>query len=294
MIKVDGRKIAQGIVEGLKKQPKPNKSLVVVLVGDDPASLSFIKQKQRVAEELGVDFKVYELDINIRQKELESVAERLSDDERVGGIIVQLPLPKKIDRDKVLLKLDSQKDVDNLTGEAGVEAPVVMVVGDVIKYIIEQKLDDEILRLRPLIAASAPADAKAVAGRQNDDGDGLIVAVVGAKGFLVGKPIVKWLSQFSIFNFQFSIKEVDIETKNLEEELKDADLVISGVGQANLINPDWLKDGAGVIDFGYPPDLIQNPASSIQHLEFYTPTPGGTGPILVAELFRNFYKLAKK
>ena len=94
----------------------------------------------------------------------------------------------------------------------------------------------------------------------------------------------------------------DSGTKNLQEFLSDADLIITGVGKAGLIKPEWLKEGAGVIDFGYPADLNctspQDQGSCgdkvFDNLLFYTPTPGGTGPILVAMLFKNFYTLNEK
>ncbi len=257
MFKIDGKKIAQEIIDELKTKPKPNKILAAVLVGDNPASFSFVKQKKRVADELGIEFKLYDLSSEISQGDLEEQIERLSNDERVGGIIAQLPLPKKFGRDSVLAKINPKKDVDNLTGEAGVEPPAVGVVKDILKKV-------------------------------GWDLDNKTVAVVGSKGFLVGQPVVRRLEHLQITGKNFNLKTSDIETKDLKGFLADADLIISGVGKKDLINPEWLRKGAGVIDFGYPPDLA---GGDYKRLSFYTPTPGGTGPIIVAELFNNFYLL---
>jgi len=246
MTEINGKEIAQKIIDELKALPVPNKKLVVVLADDNQASLSFVKAKQRVADELGVKFEI--------NRSIEKV-EEICDREDVGGVVVQLPLPSEFNRDKILAQLDPKKDVDNLTGKASVESPSVLVVKDILKEI---KFD---LRNKT-------------------------VAVVGAQGFLIGRPVSQWLTASNIKH-----KEIDLETKNLQEALKDVDLIITGVGKKDLIDPKWLKEGAGVIDFGIPADLIQPSISSFQHLVFYTPVPGGTGPILVAELFKNFYKI---
>jgi len=264
MIIVNGGEISRRIIEELKQKPPPAQRLVAVLVGNDSAAAIFIKEKAKVSRELGVAFEAIELAEVITEEELEEQVRTLSNDLSVGGVIVQLPLPKRFDREAVLTQLLSEKDVDNLTGRAAVESPAVAVVKEII-YWFTKSIDWQ--------------------------WEGKTVAVVGASGFLVGRPISRWLKnfQFSIFNFQ--LKTADIETENLQEFLADADLVITGVGKEGLIKPEWLKPGAGVIDFGFPSDLFQSPTSNLQHLSFYTPTPGGTGPILVAKLFENFYRL---
>jgi methylenetetrahydrofolate dehydrogenase (NADP+)/methenyltetrahydrofolate cyclohydrolase len=158
--------------------------------------------------------------------------------------------------------IDPKKDVDNLRSGTLVESPTVTVVKEVLQS-VGWKL----------------ADKK--------------VAVVG-RGRLVGGPIIKWLEKEGV-----DFKVADEKTENLQEFLSDADLIISGVGKEGLIKPEWLKDGAGVIDFGFPADFdfssleIRNLKLKIEPagLAFYTPTPGGTGPILVAKLFENFYLL---
>tara|TARA_Y100000310_G_scaffold344852_1_gene460007 strand:- start:5520 stop:6302 length:783 start_codon:yes stop_codon:yes gene_type:complete len=256
MKKIDGNKIAQQIIAELKEQAQPTKRLVAILVGNNESSKSFLKRKQNIAQELGVDFQLREFEQSITQEDLEGEIMRLSDDDSVGGIILQLPLPSHIDRSAVISRISLFKDVDNLTGEASVLSPAVSVIQDILKEVSFSLLDKT-------------------------------VAVVGSEGFLIGQPVVRWLGDQSLKISGLEIKAADIKTKDLRSFVQDADLVISGVGKKNLIDSNWLQEGVLVIDFGYPADLNLNS----EQLSFYTPTPGGTGPILVAELFRNFYKL---
>ncbi|MBI5079498.1 bifunctional 5,10-methylenetetrahydrofolate dehydrogenase/5,10-methenyltetrahydrofolate cyclohydrolase, partial [Candidatus Wolfebacteria bacterium] len=189
---------------------------------------------------------------------------------KVGGVIVQLPLPEHLNNQYILNAIPREKDIDVLS-ERTIGAfyagrnPVLPPSVGVVKEIIENcKLKIENLR----------------------------VAVVGL-GFLVGRPTALWLIK-KCRELYLLDKESDFKI------LKQADLVISATGQANLIKPEMLKENAGVIDFGYSPDEngkisgdfdIQLPITNYQLLRFYTKTPGGTGPILVAKIFENFYRL---
>ncbi len=271
MQKVDGRLIASKIIEKLKGRPVPNKILAAVLVGNDKASQSFLKVKEGVASDLGIRFDIYQLSDLVTQDDLEEKVKKISNDSNVGGIIVQLPLPKKFDREKVLNYINPKKDVDALTAGALVESPVIGVIKEILDYMSISSLKD------------------------------LKIVVVG-RGRLVGQPVIKWLERENscLPVGMVKFKVADSKTKNLAQFLSNADLIITGVGNppagGGLINPEWLKEGAGIIDFGFPPDLdilkIDPPAGGLNSkLGFYTPTPGGTGPILVAKLFENFYKL---
>ncbi len=261
---INGKLIAEKIIFDLQKLPKPDKMLAAVLVGDNAQSLSFLRQKEKMAQALGVSFHLYQLDESVSESDLIAEIKKIGDDPEIGGIIVQLPLPAHYDRDAVLSAINSEKDIDAMTpeGKKLVDALPVAVVKDILRT------TDYELRTKA-------------------------VAVVG-RGFLVGKPIMEWLDQikkpYKLFHSKSDILEI-----------RDYDLVIAGVGKGGLIKPEMLKAGAGVIDFGY--DLIGgkiigdfhyqslNPLPSTLNPSFYTPTPGGTGPILVAEIFKNFYKL---
>ncbi|MCX6702640.1 MAG: bifunctional 5,10-methylenetetrahydrofolate dehydrogenase/5,10-methenyltetrahydrofolate cyclohydrolase [Candidatus Wolfebacteria bacterium] len=268
---IDGRKIAQSIIERLKSQPKPQKTLAAILVGNDPASISFLKQKQRIADELGVKFEIRRLNEAITESDLIKEIKNIGESKDISGMIVQLPLPENLNRENILNAIPKEKDIDVLSdkakkdsrgGKSLVLPPAVAVIEEIFKsYFLNLK--------------------------------SLKVAVVGL-GFLVGKPISEWLKNKCAELYLLDIGD-DLNT------IKNADWVISGVGRAGLIKPEMLKNDAIIIDFGYDTkdgkisgDLdVSNLKSYDLNLKpgYYTPTPGGTGPILVAELFKNFYKL---
>lgn len=264
---VDGKKIANTILEQCTALPKTDKFCAAFLVGDDPASISFLKQKRNAAEKAGVDFRLFQSPAEIQSGELRSAIEKIVADDACGGAIIQLPLPSHIDRQNILNIIPLEKDVDVLseralgafyTGQSKILPPAVGVV-------------------------------EAICADQKYDLSSHSVAIVGL-GFLVGRPIANWMKH--------KAKEIiPLEINSDISLLKSADLVITGVGKAHLIKPEMLKNGAAVIDFGYDSMLgdfdacVLDPDDS--RVAFYTPTPGGTGPILVAKLFENFYKLNK-
>ncbi len=259
---IDGRKIAQNLISQLKNKPRPTKFLAAVLVGDNASSLSFIKQKEKTAQELNIDFKIYKFPATTHGKRLSKEILKITAQENCGGIILQLPFPNQINRDKIIKLIPPQKDVDNLTGRALVSSPAVLVLEEIIR-----SLKLEIKNCQ--------------------------VAVIG-RGLLVGKPIARWLK-----NKVAHIAVYDSTSQDLKNKLKSADIVISGVGRAGLFRAADVKNGAFIIDFGYDMkdgklagdfDTEANEANKLKTIS-YTPTPGGTGPILVAKLFENFYKL---
>jgi methylenetetrahydrofolate dehydrogenase (NADP+) / methenyltetrahydrofolate cyclohydrolase len=285
---IEGEPIARDILARLKSLPKPEKFFGAVLVGNDPASESFLKKKEGIARELGIEFRLYKLSADLNNDELRAEVRKLSEAKTCGGFIVQLPLPKSINRHYVLNVVPRSKDVDVL-GERALGAfytgrnPIVPPVVGVVETILDV-IDCDLISMN--------------------------IAVVGS-GLLIGKPISNWLMG--------KAREVYLLRSGSDLGiLKKADLVVTGTGKAGLIKPEMLRDGAGVIDFGYGIDESQTVEektvirgdfddSSLkssaeggsasggknQNLAhgFYTPTPGGTGPILVAKLFENFYKL---
>lgn len=256
-MKIDGKKLAEAIISDLRKLPKPDKMLAAVLVGDNAQSLSFLRQKEKMAQSLGIPFHLYKFDQSISQDQLIAEVKSIGDDPEIGGIIVQLPLPAHYDRDIVLSYINPDKDIDSMTpeGKKLVDSLPVAVIKDILSTL-------------------------------NLELSTLTVAVVG-RGFLVGKPIMEWLDS-AVKTYKLFHSKSDIS------DVRNFDLIITGVGKGGLLKPEMLKSGAGVIDFGY--DLIDGKIKGdfIANDNFsgwYTPTPGGTGPILVAEIFKNFYKL---
>ena len=313
MIKIiDGKKIAQSIIDELKKQPVPEKIFAAILVGDDKISESFLRQKEKVAKELGIDFRIYKFPAELKNDDLRKEVGKIALLKRVGGVIVQLPLPVNINKHYILNIIPREKDVDVL-GERALGAfytnrnlvlpPAVETIFEILKkpeVLFEKNVSEVERAWSPSEARRSEAESQAASERLGERDRAfskikpLAIAVVGA-GFLIGKPIAVWLMD--------KAKELAVFKKGSDlSELKNYDLVISGVGKAELINPEMLKNGAGVIDFGYSTDesgkirgdfdasQIENYKLKIENL-WYTPTPGGTGPILVAKLFENFYKL---
>lgn len=266
---IDGRKIAQRIIENLKIKPKPNKFFGAVLVGDDPASLNFLKQKERVARELGIDYRLYQLPADLTTDKLRAEIRRLAGVKNCGGFIVQLPLPEKVNKHYVLNAIPKDKDADVLSeaalgafysGRGKIVPPSVGTVEEILK-------------------------------RQNLDLRRLKVVVIGA-GFLIGKPVGFWLQ-----NRVAELTVMDVEAEHLREKLRQADVVVSGAGEAGLFSSADLKEGTLVVDFGWNRDGGKvvgdfDPQGAETKNIFYTPTPGGSGPILVAKLFENFYILS--
>ncbi|OIO30516.1 hypothetical protein AUJ77_02995 [Candidatus Nomurabacteria bacterium CG1_02_43_90] len=257
MLIIDGKKITEGILSDLKKLPVPSGKLVVVLVGENPASRSFLRQKERVARDLGVSFELRSLPDSLSQEELERVVLLTSQDASVRGVIVQLPLPQKYNAREVIKHIDMQKDIDALReGNEGMLPPAVLSLAYILKEI-------------------------------NFDLTHKQVVVVG-HGFLIGQPIALWLKN----------KKCDVVVLDKDNftpsVLKEADLIISGTGKVGLIRGEYLKEGVVVVDYGYGMqegkvsgdvdiDSVQNTGG------FATPTPGGTGPLVVVSLLVNFY-----
>ncbi|MFH1246629.1 MAG: bifunctional 5,10-methylenetetrahydrofolate dehydrogenase/5,10-methenyltetrahydrofolate cyclohydrolase [Candidatus Liptonbacteria bacterium] len=271
---IDGKKIAGNVLDRLRKQPLPKKFLAGVVVGDDPASLSFQALKKETAKQLGVDYRIYELAAELGNDGLRREVGRLARQKPCGGILVQLPLPPHVSRHYVLNAIPREKDVDVLS---------------------ERSLGAFYTRRNPIIPPVA-GTVEEILRETKFDLREKVVAVVGL-GLLIGRPIAHYLMG--------KTKKLYLLGKGSDfSVLEKADLVVVGAGSAGLIKPSMLKNGAAVIDFGYSTneegklagdfDSTSDEAKKeLSKLLFYTPTPGGTGPILVAKLMENFYTLNK-
>ena len=274
MQKISGIKISKEIISRLKKTAVPARGMVAVLIGDDSISANFVNEKKKVAGELGVKFDIVNLPKTLGKDAVKSEIDKLSKDQNIGGLIIQLPVPANINRHEILKDIPAEKDVDVLgeeavasyyVKEAGVLPPSAGVIDEIISA-----LSLDLSKMK--------------------------VAIVGM-GLLVGKPIAIYLMHRA--------KSVELlDTKSEINDVAGADMIISGVGKAKLIDPKVIKPGAIVIDFGYDysegrlvgdfdHSLDDSDEARLDHIKYYTPTPGGTGPILVAKLFENFYRLNK-
>lgn len=288
---INGRKLADEILMELKKeiQKLPRLTVGAVLVGKNSASESFLKQKAKVAEFLGVNFKIFRYKSTIKTEELIKEVLKISRNpiennnttsrrSSVNGIIVQLPLPKNIKTDLVLKAIDPKKDIDALSKNPRVLAPTT----EAVKFIFQKY-------------KIIPHPFKRV-GDNNKN-----ILIVG-RGRLVGQPIFKWLVSQAPYRkvvIPRKIKIIDIKQKNqLPKLARGADIIISGVGKASLINGNIIKKGAVLIDFGFSKKNGKingdfDFGSCAKKAKITTPVPGGMGPIMVAMLFKNLLKLNK-
>jgi len=271
---LDGRKIAGKIKKRLAVQVKRLKNkpaMAVVYAGSDPASLSYIMAKEKAAKEIGVDFLFYKFPARVSEKKVFSLISGLNQNEKVSGIIVQLPLPAHLPKKDILNAIALEKDVDVLSDKArelfssGKSVFISPPAGAVLEFLKTAK--------RPLEKST--------------------VVVVG-RGMLVGEPVAMLLKQ--------RVKRLiicDRKTKDLSIETKKADILISAVGKPNLIKKEMVKKEAVVIDAGtakYKGKIVGDVdfEAVAPKVSYITPVPGGVGPVTVAMLLANAVKAAKK
>ena len=266
---IDGKGIAKEIIEDLKGEPVPHKIVAAVLVGDNAASESFVRQKEKAAKELGMDFRIYRFPETSTNDSLRKDIGKIVALKKVGAVIVQLPLPAHCNAHYVLNAIPPEKDVDVL-GERALGA---------------------FYNNRSMVVPPSVAVCDELFAREGIDLQQKKVAVVGL-GTLVGRPIALWLMK--------KAKEVYALDQDSDLALlKHSDIVITGVGKAGLITSEMIGHGTMVLDFGYAFDEEGKAhgdfAADELHAEgAYTPTPGGTGPVLIAKLMENFYILNRE
>ena len=268
---LDGKKLADQILRGLKDKIKKldkKLNLVAVCVGSSSASKSYLLQKERASEKIGVNFKLVNLSRNISTSELWQDIKKLSDDFEVNGLLLQLPLPKYIEAQKVLNAISPLKDVDCLTEEN-----------------LGKFFSGNPLILPPTIGAIAKILKKYKIRLQ-----GKYVVIVGA-GRLVGKTAALWA-----MNQGATVSVLNKLTPGISNFTKLADIVISGVGKPGLIKGNMIKKGAVVIDAGTSKynNKIRGDVdfkSASKKASYITPVPGGVGPMTVVSLMENLVKL---
>ncbi len=273
---IDGKGIAKIIRKELKEKVNELSKegrvpgLTVVLVGDSPASQTYVKFKERAADELGIFSQVIKKNKEISQEELLNLIDDLNNDNKVDGILVQLPLPEHID-DKVIIEaINPAKDVDGFhpinTGR--------LFSGQKDKLRFEACTPMGIIELLERVGIEIEGKKAVIVGRSN----------------IVGKPIAHLL-----LDKNATVTICHSRTKDLAAEVLQADILIAAVGIAEFINGDMLKDGAVVIDVGINRvdgklvgDVDFN--SAVQKASYITPVPGGVGPMTIAMLMKNTVK----
>lgn len=253
----------------LKKEGKRLPKLVVVLVGNNVASVSYVTGKEKACKEIGMENELLRFEENIREEKLLEVVENLNKDDSVDGILVQLPLPKHIDESKVLQAIDPEKDVDGFH-------PV-----NVGKLLLQEDgflscTPKGILRLLESIGLSDLSGKKAVViGRSN----------------IVGKPVAQLL-----LNKHATVTICHSRTEHIEEITSQADILIVSVGSPRLVKANWIKEGAIVIDVGINRDEHNKLCGDVDFQEvepktsYITPVPKGVGPMTIAMLLENTWE----
>ncbi len=276
---LDGKKLSQKIKSQIKSQTKELKEkhnivpgLAVVLVGDDPASLTYVKMKEKACKEVGFYSIVHHMPQSISQQEIEETIKMMNQNPNIDGILVQLPLPSHIDTTKILELIDPTKDVD---GFHPYNFGRLM-----------QGLDT--------FAPCTPLGVMELLKEYGIDPKGMDVCVVGASN-IVGKPMAALL-----LNANATVDICHIYTKDLQSHTKKADMVVVGVGKPNLITADMVKDGVILIDIGInrlPDGKLVGDAdfeAISQKASYITPVPGGVGPMTISMLLANTIKAARQ
>jgi methylenetetrahydrofolate dehydrogenase (NADP+)/methenyltetrahydrofolate cyclohydrolase len=285
---IDGKKIAAEIREELKKEVEQLKTrgvvpgLGVVLVGDDPASRSYVTAKEKACADIGLYSDDNRLPAETTQKELMGLVDKLNNDPKIHGILVQLPLPEPLDEAEVLLRINPEKDVDGFH-------PVnvgKMVVGE------------------EAFLPCTPHGVLQLLARSGVEISGAHVVIVGRSN-IVGKPLANMLIQKKE-NANATVTVCHTRTKDIASYTKQADILIAAAGMPKVVTADMVRDGVVVIDVGVNRvedatrergyrlvgdvdfEAVKEKASMI------TPVPGGVGPMTITMLLHNTIESAKR
>lgn len=246
--------------------------LAVVIVGEDPASQIYVRNKARACEEVGFYSEVHRLPAETMQAELDALIDRLNADGRIHGILVQLPLPAHLDEEEITLRIDPRKDVD---------AFHPFNVGRIL-------LGD------PIFLPCTPAGVMELLRRSGIDPAGKRCVVIGRSN-IVGKPMAMLLLAAN-----GTVTICHSRTVGLADVTREADILVSAVGRANFVTADMVKSGAVVIDVGMNRDASGKLVGDVDFpsvsplCSFITPVPGGVGPMTITMLLRNTLVAAER
>ena len=282
---IDGKSIAQSIREEIKIKAEALKTkgitpcLAVILVGSNPASVSYVTGKQKALAEVGMNDRSVRLPESTTEQELISLIQELNADKSVHGILVQLPLPQHIDEEKIILAIDPAKDVDGFH-------PV-----NVGNLVIGKKS----------FLPCTPHGIIVLLKRMNIETDGKSAVVIGRSN-IVGKPAALLLARKDL---NATVTICHSGTKNIADITRRADILIAAAGRANIVTADMVKEGAAVIDVGINriPDASKKSGFRLagdvdfenvkEKAAFITPVPGGVGPMTIAMLMANTLEAAE-
>ncbi len=270
---IDGKQIAKEIREELREAAEKagiTPGLCVILVGDDPASAVYVRNKARGCKDAGFYSRTLRLPAETTKEELLGIIAELNNDKEIHGILVQLPLPKHLDEAEILSAIDPDKDVDGFhVRNAG-----ALMLG------------------RPAPVACTPQGCIELLKRANVPLTGANAVVVGRSN-IVGKPMALLLLQENC-----TVTVCHSRTKNLKEICREADILVAAIGKPRFITGDMIKPGAAVIDVGINRLDDGTLAGDVDYeaacekAGWITPVPGGVGPMTIAMLLKNTFEAA--
>lgn len=269
---IDGKAISAQIREEIAEKVRIYKEetglcpgLAVVIVGENPASQVYVRNKKKACEQVGFNSWVYEMPESTTQEELNALVEKLNNDDAVHGILVQLPLPKHLDEEQVILKIKSEKDVDSFhpynVGR--------ITIGN------------------PKFLPCTPAGIMQLLHRSNIEISGKECVVIGRSN-IVGKPMALLL-----LSANGTVTVCHSKTKDLKEVCKRADILVVAIGKADFVTADMVKEGAVVIDVGMNRNAEGKLTGDVDFesvskvASYITPVPGGVGPMTITMLLQN-------
>lgn len=280
-ILLDGKTLAKKIqtevaqeIEELKSKYNKVPGLAVVLVGDDPASQVYTKKKEQISQKVGINSRQIKLPASTSEEQLINTVETLNEDPDINAILIQLPLPKHINSEKILMTIKPEKDVDGFHP---------LNIGKLLTG------------MEPFAIPCTPLGIMVLMKEYNIELKGKDVVVVGRSN-IVGKPIsILLLAEHATVTICHS------RTKNIDEVCKRADIIVVAIGKERFLKADWVKPGAVIIDVGINQDKETGKLcgdidfENIEPLASYiTPVPGGVGPMTIAILLKNTLNLFKK
>lgn len=275
---LDGKETAIEIRANLKTEVNTLKSknifpkLAVIMVGDDPASKIYVKNKSKVCEELGIEYEEFLLNSNITQQQLLKLIDELNSRKDIHGILLQSPIPKHLDINEAFRKISPEKDVDGFN-------PV-----NVGKLVLGQET----------FVACTPFGIIKLLEKYNIEIEGKNAVIIGRSN-IVGKPMLHCL-----LNKNATVTVCHSKTKNLGEITKKADILVAAIGKARFVTEDMVKPGAVVIDVGINRNEQGKVCGDVDFEEiqkiasYITPVPGGVGPMTIAMLMNNIVKASKQ
>lgn len=274
---LDGKFVSSEIRKDLKDEVNKLKknnilvTLAVIICGDDPASKIYVKNKSKACNDLDIKYEEYNLDKNISEFELSEIIRKLNSRKDINGILVQSPLPKTIDENKIFSLIDEKKDVDGFN---------TLNVG-------------KLFQGQNTFIPCTPLGIIKLLEFYNINIEGLSTVIIGRSN-IIGKPMIECLLRKNA-----TVTVCHSKTKNIRDITKNADIIISCVGKENMVTEDMVKDNAIIIDVGMNKDVNGHLIGDvdfknvINKASYITPVPGGVGPMTITMLMYNVIKACK-